>query len=54
MFKLRSSLAWFYEETFRWGLFAAQDGAMSPEEVARTMADLLGRMLSATPEASLA
>ena len=20
MFKLRSSLAWFYEETFRWGL----------------------------------
>jgi hypothetical protein len=21
MFRLRSSLAWFYEETFRWGLF---------------------------------
>ena len=22
MFRLRSSLAWFYEETFRWGLHA--------------------------------
>ncbi len=22
MFRLRSSLAWFYEETFRWGLLA--------------------------------
>jgi len=24
MFRLRSSLAWFYEETFRWGLVGAK------------------------------
>ena len=33
MFMLRSSLAWFYEETFRWGRHGA-----SREEIAETVA----------------
>ncbi|KGL03139.1 L-rhamnose isomerase [Thalassobacter sp. 16PALIMAR09] len=31
MFSLRSCLAWFYEETFRWGLLAPWDGLKSAE-----------------------
>jgi hypothetical protein len=35
---LRSSLAWFYEETFRWGLLGTDLIATVPKRIARDFA----------------